>query len=70
MNPETILRDPAASYWLKAALEKSLTRDPVDALADAETLVAALRAHLRDQVKTSRRVLKSRVQQLSEVLAS
>jgi hypothetical protein len=70
MNPETIIQDPAASYWLKAALEKALTRDPVDALGDAEILVAALRTNLQDRVKQSRVLLKSRIKQFSEVLAS
>jgi hypothetical protein len=46
MNPETILQDPAASYWLKGALEKALTRDPVNALGDAEILVEVLKAKL------------------------
>jgi hypothetical protein len=70
MNPETILQDPAASYWLKGALEKALPRDPIDALNDAEILVAALRTNLQDRVKQSRVVLKSRIKQFSEVLAS
>jgi hypothetical protein len=32
---EAILRDPAASFWLKAALLSGLSRDPVDAANDA-----------------------------------
>jgi hypothetical protein len=44
MSPiaEAILADFAASYWLKNALRSALERDPVDALADAEMLAAAL----------------------------
>ena len=41
-SPEQILNDPACSFWLKEAVEKSLTRDPVAALYDAGTLVAVL----------------------------
>ncbi len=28
---EEVLRDPSASFWLKAALRSALARDPVDA---------------------------------------
>ena len=47
-SPEQILNDPACSFWLKEALEKSLTRDPVDALNDSETLVADLQGRLNN----------------------
>lgn len=43
---ETILADPAASYWLKQALLSALERDAVDALIDAEALAEALRERL------------------------
>jgi hypothetical protein len=43
---DDILEDKAASYWLKNALRSALERDPVDAVADAEILAAALKAHL------------------------
>ncbi len=36
----------AASYWLRSALAAAMDRDPVDALADAEQLVAIQRARL------------------------
>jgi hypothetical protein len=39
---EQILRDPAASFWLKNALRSALTRDPVDAANDAEVLAELL----------------------------
>lgn len=45
-SPEQILNDPASSFWLKESLEKSLSRDPVDALNDAETLLAVLQGRL------------------------
>ena len=34
----TVLQDPAASFWLKAAIRSALSRDPVDAANDAELL--------------------------------
>jgi len=45
--PEEVLADPAASEWLKAALEGALTRDPVDALNDALLLAGLLEERLR-----------------------
>jgi hypothetical protein len=43
-----VLTDPAASFWLKDAIEKNLKRDPVDAANDAEVLCDLLeeRCHL------------------------
>lgn len=38
-----ILRDQSASYWLKESLERSLVRDPLDALNDAEILAEILK---------------------------
>jgi hypothetical protein len=37
-----ILNDPCASYWLKDALRSAVRRDIVDAVNDAETLLASL----------------------------
>lgn len=37
-----VLADPSTTYWLRDALKTSLTRDPVDALRDAEALVGIL----------------------------
>jgi hypothetical protein len=34
---------PCTSYWLKDAIDHNWGRDPVDALMDAEVLVALLR---------------------------
>jgi hypothetical protein len=39
---EQVLRDPAASFWLKDALLSALDRDPVDAVNDAEVLARLL----------------------------
>lgn len=39
----TLIGDPTTSFWLADALQSALKRDPVDALADAEILVLALR---------------------------
>lgn len=43
---EEVLNSPEASYWLKDMLRASLRRDPVDAVKDAEVLVAVLQDHL------------------------
>ena len=45
---ETIQANPAASYALKNALAAAMTRDPLDALADAETMVAVLKVWARE----------------------
>lgn len=42
---DSILSDPSASYWLKDTLRSAITRDPVDAANDAETLAQVLRAY-------------------------
>ena len=39
---ELIINDPCSSFWLKAALETALKRDPVDAANDAELLYEIL----------------------------
>ena len=39
---EEVMRDPAASQWLKNALRSALDRDPVDAANDAEVLARLL----------------------------
>ena len=44
---EEVIRDEAASAWLKTALRAALERDPVDALNDALALAAALEGRLR-----------------------
>ena len=43
-NPAVLIySDPCSSYWLKNAVKDALQRDPIDAIADAEALVALLR---------------------------
>jgi hypothetical protein len=37
-----VLADPAASFWLTAALRSALCRDPVDAAHDSEILARLL----------------------------
>ncbi len=37
-----VLRDPAASFWLKDSLRSALLRDPVDAANDADILAGLL----------------------------
>lgn len=43
----TLLASPCTSFWLRDALTSALSRDPVDALNDAEILVAVLNRHLQ-----------------------
>lgn len=39
---DKVLTDPAASRWLKSALQSALARDAVDAVADATVLLQLL----------------------------
>lgn len=39
---QAVLRDPAASDWLRRALLQAVNRDPVDAANDAELLARLL----------------------------
>ena len=61
LNPEVeqILRDPAASFWIKEAVQTALARDPVDAADDADVLAEALsrrcRRLLHNEMSTSGR---------------
>lgn len=48
-----VLRDPAASFWLKDALRSALLRDPVDASNDAEVLARLLDRRCRTILKES-----------------
>lgn len=45
---EFVLQNHAASFWLKDALNKALSRDPVDALGDANVLTYLLRRRCDD----------------------
>jgi hypothetical protein len=45
---DEILDDPAASFWLKAALSSALSRDPVDAANDADVLARVLERRCRN----------------------
>ncbi len=47
-NLRIILNSPATSYWLRNTIESAMVRDPVDALRDAETLLAVLEERLRE----------------------
>lgn len=42
---QQLLDDPAASSWLKTALQAALRRDPVDAANEAAVLARALAVH-------------------------
>jgi hypothetical protein len=52
--PDTVevLRDPAASFWLKDSLQSALQRDPVDAANDADVLARLLDRCSRAILKT------------------
>ena len=42
INESALLNDPSVSYWLKEQIRASKERDILDALCDAELLVAVL----------------------------
>jgi hypothetical protein len=50
---EAVLQDPAASFWLKAALHSALSRDPVDAANESELLSRLLDRRCRDILERS-----------------
>lgn len=50
---DEILDDPAASFWLKAALRSALSRDPVDATNDADILARLLEQRFRRILKNA-----------------
>ena len=50
---EEALQDPAASFWLKRALQSALSRDPVDAANDADVLARLLDARCRSLLNRS-----------------
>lgn len=47
-----ILKGPGTSNWLKTALSLALSRDPVDAVNDAELLALVLR-HRAEQISAA-----------------
>ena len=48
-SSDEILSDPTTSNWLNSSLRTALTRDPVDAVNDAEFLFN----FLKEQLKTA-----------------
>ena len=50
---DEVLADPAASFWLKAALRSALSRDPVDAAHDSEILARLLDRRCREILDAS-----------------
>jgi len=48
---DEVLADPAASFWLKAALHSALSRDPVDAAHDSKILAQLLEHRCRQILK-------------------
>lgn len=47
-----VLEDPAASFWLKAAIRSALDRDPVDAANDADLLSCLLARRCQEILTT------------------
>ena len=43
-----IMQDPATSFWLRGALRALLTRDPIDALSDAQVLAEIMRKYVNE----------------------
>lgn len=39
---EVVLTDKSTSYWLRESLKSAMSRDPIDAVNDAETLLCLL----------------------------
>jgi len=48
---DDVLQDPESSRWLRRALRTALSRDPVDAAADAARLVKVLEQRLSDALR-------------------
>lgn len=53
---ERVLRDPSASFWLKAALRDCLDRDIVDAATDAVTLAEILNTRAQEMAEMERTI--------------
>lgn len=45
---QMLLKDPGASYWLKASINHTKGRDPVDALRDASLLQEVLKMRVQE----------------------
>ena len=50
---DEVLANPAASFWLKAALHLALSRDPVDAANDSEILARLLDRRCREVIEST-----------------
>jgi len=50
---EDLLGDPSASSWLKTCLIEAMSRDPVDAAADAEVLAHVLKDRAESCLRAS-----------------
>ena len=46
LTAEAVQNNPACSFWLRDALRTACLRDPVDAVQDAEYLLAVLKHRL------------------------
>ena len=48
---DDVFQDPESSRWLRTALRTALSRDPVEAAADAARLVKVLEQRLSDALR-------------------
>jgi len=55
---EHVLVDPATHFWLRAALQSALTKDPADALHDARTLYLLLKERWDAIVEASNNTIR------------
>lgn len=58
LRPANLLCDPSSSHWLIDALKTALTRDPIDAAADAAALAEALAGHADDVLADALRAIQ------------
>ena len=58
MNEHDILADPAASTWLKEQIKQTQSRDIVDAINDAGTLLSVLNARFNRALASARQCAK------------
>lgn len=58
-----LIEDESTSDWLRAALWQSLTRDPLDALRDAEALLTAVDQWARGAFQAAGREMPGRFPQ-------
>lgn len=53
-----VLRSPGTSFWLRDAIRTAMSRDPLDALSDAEMLLDLLQRRLSIVERDALRLLR------------